>query len=195
MKKKELVLTGSVRAWQRENVLRAGKLTLSDLDRRVLAEGSVKATFRRQGGTSAVTKSLLNSGEIINATADRLLHTEASQVVRLEGSSSVVSGQWKLDADVSEFHLGPDSTIQYAESKGGVVMEDRQTSRRGEGSKAIWMPQNEVVTLEGNPAKAVDGQGNRVEGALLLFRPGKTRVDVETASGIRTEGVFRPEGP
>lgn len=194
MKKKELVLAGSVRAWQRENVLRASKLILSDVERRVFAEGNVRATFRRSGGTSSLQKSLLNSGEIINATSDRLIHVEQSHIVRLEGNSTVLSGQWQLAADLSEFHLADDSTIQYAEAKGAVVMEDRLTKRRGEGGKALWMPQTELVTLQGNPAKAVDGQGNRVEGAVLLFRPGKARVDVETSTGVRSEGVFRPEG-
>ena len=70
-------------------------------------------------------------------------------------------------------------------SSGGVG----EGHRRGDAGGT-----SDVVTLEGEPARAVDGSGNRLAGAVLTFRQGRSRVDVESAPGVKTEGVFRPEG-
>ncbi len=189
---RQVVFTGAVRAWQRENVLRSARLLLDDKERFLRAEGDVKATFRRK--TAGPGKPAgIPATEIINAFANTLIHRETEKLVRLEGKSTVVSGQWRLDADVTDIHLSASRTIESAEARGSVELDDPATKRHGQGDRATWFPATEVMTLEGNPAKAADGQGNRMQGAVLVFRPGKSRVDVETSKGVRSEGVFRPQ--
>ena len=186
-----VLLTGNVTAWQEENVVGAHSLLLDDRDRSLRAEGQVRAVLRRR---RVDPKSKASTVETVTATGAVLTHREAARLLRIEGSSSVVSGTWVMKADVTDVVLGPERTVDHAEARGNVVVEDRADGRRGEGAKATWKPQTEVITLEGKPATALDGKGNRMTGALLTFQRGSGRVDVETGPGIPSQGVLRPEG-
>ena len=139
-------------------------------------------------------KTKASSLETVTASGSVLTHREAERLVRIEGASSVVSGSWSMTADVTDVVLGPEQTIEHAEARGNVVVEDRSDGRRGEGAKATWRPQTETISLEGKPATALDGKGNRMTGALLTFQRGSGRVDVETGPGIPSQGIIRPEG-
>jgi lipopolysaccharide export system protein LptA len=193
----KILLTGSVRAWQNESVLRCGTLELDDRDKTLRAEQNVRAFFRREtsppkgtpapGGTPA-------GPETVNASSDVLTHREADHFVRLEGHATITTGPWTMSADVTDIRLTDNRAIEYAEARGAVVVEDRAEHRRGEGQKAIWRPVSEAVTLEGAPATALDGKGNRSTGATLTFRQGRSQVDVETGGRVPTETVVRPEG-
>ena len=74
------------------------------------------------------------------------------------------------------------------------MIEDRSDGRRGEGARATWRPQTGAISLEGRPATALDGKGNRMTGALLTFQRASGRVDVETGPGIPSQGILRPGG-
>ncbi|HUM01202.1 MAG TPA: hypothetical protein VL084_02885, partial [Thermoanaerobaculia bacterium] len=132
--------------------------------------------------------------ETVNATSDVMTHREADRFVRLEGHATITSGPWTMNADVTDIRLTETRAVEYAEARGAVVVEDRAEHRRGEGSKAIWRPVSEAVTLEGAPATALDGRGNRSTGAVLTFRQGRSEVDVETGGQVPTETVLKPEG-
>ena len=106
----------------------------------------------------------------------------------------MTSGVFTMSSDVTDIRLAPDRTIEYTEARGAVVVEDRAQHRRGEGAKAIWRPKTEAVTLEGSPATALDGKGNRSAGAVLTFRQGRSQVDVETNGSVPTETILKPEG-
>ena len=99
-----------------------------------------------------------------------------------------------MNADVTDIRLTETRAIEYAEARGAVVVEDRAEHRRGEGTKAIWRPVTEAVTLEGSPATALDGQRKQSTGAALTFRQGRSQVDVETGGTVPTETILRPEG-
>ncbi len=192
----KLVLGGSVRAWQNENVLRCGSLELDDAEKTMRAEQKVQAFFRRETtpvkGTRPPPGGRAN--ETVNATGDVLVHREEDRSVRLEGHATMTSGTWTMSSDVTDIRLAPDRAIEYTEARGAVVVEDRAQHRRGEGTKAIWRPQTEAVTLEGAPATALDGKGNRSTGAVLTFRQGRSQVDVETDGSVPTETILKPEG-
>lgn len=190
-KERQVLLTGNVTAWQEENVLRAQALRIDDRERSLRAEGGVRAVLRRRRVDPRTKAAVL---ETITASGTVLTHREAEKLVRIEGASSVVSGTWVMNADVTDVHLGPDRTVDHAEARGNVVIEDRTDGRRGEGAKATWRPQAESISLEGRPATALDGRGNRMTGARLTFQKGTGRVDVETGPGIPSQGIIRPEG-
>jgi lipopolysaccharide export system protein LptA len=188
---RRILLTGNVTAWREENVLRAQSLLLDDRERSLRAEGGVRAVLRRR---RVDPKTKLSVVETVTASGNVLTHREAERLVRIEGDSTVASGTLVMKADVTDVVLGPERTIDHAEARGSVVVEDRADGRRGEGSKATWRPQAEAVSLEGRPATALDGKGNRMTGAILTFQKGSSRVDVETGPGIPSEGILRPEG-
>lgn len=188
---RKVLLTGNVTAWQEENVLRAQSILLDDKERTLRAEGGVRAVLRRR---RVDPKTKASTVETVTATGTVLTHREADRLLRIEGSSSVVSGTWVMNADVTDVLLGPEKTIDHAEARGNVIVEDRSDGRRGEGSRATWRPQAEAISLEGRPATALDGKGNRMTGALLTFQKGSGRVDVETGPGIPSQGILRPEG-
>jgi lipopolysaccharide export system protein LptA len=193
----KILLTGSVRAWQNENVLRCGSLELDDREKTLHAEQNVRAFFRREttAPKGKAGKAAPPAGsETVNASSDILTHREADRFVRLEGHATITSGPWTMNADVTDIRLTETRAIEYAEARGSVVVEDRAQHRRGEGTKAVWRPVTEVVTLEGSPATALDGKGNRSTGAALTFRQGRSQVDVETGGQQPTETVIRPEG-
>lgn len=188
---RKILLTGNVTAWQEENVLRAQSLLLEDRERSLRAEGNVRAILRRR---RLDPRTKVATVETVTASGNVLTHREEARLIRIEGASSVVSGTWVMKADVTDVVLGPERTIDHAEARGNVVVEDRADGRRGEGARATWRPQAEAITLEGQPATALDGKGNRMTGALLTFQKGSGRVDVETGPGIPSQGVLRPEG-
>ncbi len=192
----KLSLRGSVRAWQNENVLRCGSLEVDDAAKTLRAEQKVQAFFRRETTPVKGTRPPPgeHAGETVNATGDVLIHREEDRSVRLEGHATMTSGTWTMSSDVTDIRLAPDRAIEYTEARGAVVVEDRAQHRRGEGSKAIWRPQTEAVTLEGTPATALDGKGNRSTGAVLTFRQGRSEVDVETDRSVPTETILKPEG-
>ncbi len=191
-----LVLTGSVRAWQNENVLRCGTLELDDAAKTMRAEQKVQAFFRRETAPVKGTRPPPGGrpSETVNAAGDVLIHREEERFVRLEGHATMTSGIFTMSSDVTDIRLAPDRTIEYTEARGAVVVEDRMQHRRGEGTKAIWRPQTEAVTLEGAPATALDGKGNRSTGAILTFRQKSSQVDVETGGSVPTETILKPEG-
>ncbi len=192
-----LRLTGNVRAWQKESVLRSESLELDDVARTLRAERNVRVFLRRQaapkGALPAAAGKGAPSGETINAAGDLLMHHEADRLIRIEGHANLVSGTWEVTSDVADFHLTPDRAVEYAEARGAVALEDRSQRRKGNGTKATFRPQSEVVTLEGSPAVALDGKGNRTSGAVLTFRQGRSQVDVETG-GVASETTLKPEG-
>ncbi|MGA7991791.1 MAG: LptA/OstA family protein, partial [Thermoanaerobaculia bacterium] len=191
----KVLLTGSVRAWQNENVLRCGTLELDDGEKTLRAEKGVHAFFRRETAPPKGKKPAAPAGsETVNASSDVMTHREADRFVRLEGHATITSGPWTMNADVTDIRLTETRAIEYAEARGAVVVEDRAEHRRGEGTKAIWRPVTDAVTLEGSPATALDGRGNRSTGAALTFRQGRSQVDVETGGKVPTETVLRPEG-
>jgi lipopolysaccharide export system protein LptA len=193
----KLRLTGNVRAWQKESVLRSELLELDDANRTLRAERNVRVFLRREaaprGAVPAAAGKGAPPGETINATGDLLTHREADRLIRIEGHANLVSGSWEVTSDVADFHLTPDRAVEYAEARGTVALEDRSQRRKGNGTKATFRPQAEVVTLEGSPAVAFDGKGNRTTGAVLTFRQGRSQVDVETG-GVASETTLRPEG-
>ena len=190
--RKKLLLAGSVKAWQKENVLRCETLLVDDGERSLRAERNVRVFLRRDPAARPAGRTGAGA-ETINASGDVLTHREADRFVRIEGQASLLSGTWQVNADVTDLRLGADRSVEYAEARGSVVLEDRGQKRRGEGSKATWRPTSEVVTLEGSPANAVDGRGNRTSGAILTFRQGRSQVDVETGA-VPSETRLRPEG-
>jgi lipopolysaccharide export system protein LptA len=194
--RKKLLLAGGVRAWQKENVLRSETLEVDDAARTLRAERNVRVFLRREAAFRPAGSAGGKAGaatETVNAAGDLLTHREADRFVRIEGHAWLLSGAWQVAADVTDLRLAADRSVEFAEARGSVVLEDRWQHRRGEGTKATWRPQSEVVTLEGNPATAVDGKGNRTSGAILTFRQGRSQVDVETGT-VPTETTLKPEG-
>ncbi len=188
---RKILLTGNVTAWQEENIVRSQTLLLDDRERSLRAEENVRAVLRRRRVDPDTKAAVL---ETLTASGSVLTHREADRLVRIEGSSRVVSGTWVMSADVTDVVLGPEQTIDHAEARGNVVIEDRSDGRRGEGARATWRPQTGAISLEGRPATALDGKGNRMTGALLTFQRASGRVDVETGPGIPSQGILRPEG-
>lgn len=190
--RRELRLGGGVRAWQRENVLTSRTLVLDDAARTLRAEGDVRTLLRREGPAPSPGKR--GAAETIDASGDVLTHREAERLIRIEGKATVVSGTWVIGADVTDVRLGADRSMEYAEARGGVRLDDRLTRRSGRGEKASWRAQADAVRLEGAPAVATDAKGNRLSGAVLTFRQGQSRVDVESSGAVPSGAVVRPEG-
>jgi len=188
--RKKLLLAGNVRAWQKENVLRCETLLVDDAERSLRAEKNVRVFFRRSPSARTPGRPA-PAAETLNASGDLLTHREADRFVRIEGHSEVLSGAWHMSADVTDLRLGPDRSVEYAEARGSVLLDDRAERRRGEGTKATWRPEGDVVTLEGSPAKAVDGKGNTTRGAVLTFRQGRSQVETGT---VGSETTLKPEG-
>ena len=77
---------------------------------------------------------------------------------------------------------------------GDVALADQAAGRSGRADHAVDFPAEERTVLEGSPAWVVDGEGNRVAGAVLTIAGRGRSVEITAPTGGKTETVHRTKG-
>lgn len=180
------VLSGRASLWQGASSLFGDDITLNDLERTVVAVGNTRAVF-------ATVDSGVRPADRAPAvvTARRVLYREASSTALFEGGVRVVRGSWRATAERAAALIGKDRKLERVEMSGDVTLADLATGRTGKADRAVDSPAEEKTVLEGSPAWVLDGEGNRVSGAILSIAGRGKSVEVTAPAGGRTETIHR----
>ena len=124
-------------------------------------------------------------------------YDEGAKTAIFEEGVVAVRGSETARGDRAECRFDADRRVERTILDGHVSFEDRATSRRGSGARAVDEPAKGTTNLAGDPAVAQDGQGNRVQGAILTFRKESGSVEVKAKEGGRIESIYqsRPRSP
>jgi|RhiMetdeSRZDD1v2_1073273.scaffolds.fasta_scaffold01596_24 lipopolysaccharide export system protein LptA len=189
-------LTGSASLWQENSSLFADEIRLSDNDKTVNADGSVRAvlTPARDKPTKPAEKDA-KPGEKDSSviTAKKLLYRDSDRSARFGGGVAMTRGGSRTSGAESTAWLNPDGAVESVEISGGVRLTDRATGRSGEADKTLDYPRQGKTILWGSPARVTDAGGNRVAGAILTIVDRGGSVEITAPEGGKTETIHRTQ--
>lgn len=179
--------TGSARAWQDDNFVRADRLVLYRDARRMEGYGNAQtmlyqAKQRNQNGTNEVVPVFATSGQLWYSDADRRLHYERNVDIK-QGVDRITSASADvyLQKEVNEV----DRTV----AERDVVLT--QPGRKGTGEWAEYTAADDAVVLKGRPARVEDAdQGTSESGRLTMYLR-ENRVIADSATSGQSTGRIR----
>jgi lipopolysaccharide export system protein LptA len=177
------VYSGSARAWQDDNFVRADQLTIYVNDKKMEASGRVQTALynsRRQGQKANEIVPVFATSNWMNySDASRLLHYEGDVDIR-QGTDRITSG--RADVQLSQNTSEMEKTV----AEQNVVLT--QPNRRGTGDWVQYTTADEVVVLRGNPARVEDAAQGSTEGGRLTVYVRDGRVTVDDPRGTQSPG-------
>ncbi len=182
-------LSGSATLWQDDSSLFADRITLSDADRTVRAEGQVRAVMAPAPGKGAGDAA--RPASVITST--RLLYRDEDRTARFEGGVGVTRGGWRSTGGESTAWLDKKGQVESVEITGNVRMNDRTIGRSAEADKALDSPRLGKTVLWGSPARVTDAGGNQVAGAVLTITDRGRSVEITAPEGGKTETIHRTQ--
>ncbi len=184
--------SGGARLWQGANIVQAPVITFDRGTRDVLAEGqgpqSVSTVFVQADNQGRVTP--------VNVTGSKLSYQDALRRARFEGGV-VLKG---ADATMTAGHIdvfllpqgqarpgkGPASPSQLERVLAEGDVEIQQASRRAQGDRLTYTPQDGRFVLVGGPPSIFDAERGYVRGDSLTFYSRDGRVVVGSNNSTRT---------
>jgi lipopolysaccharide export system protein LptA len=193
--RKLATLTGSASLWQENSSLFADEIRLSDTDKTVNADGSVRALLVPVRDKTGKTADSGKPGEKDSAviTAQRLLYRDSDRSARFGGGVVMTRGGARTSGADSTAWLNADGAVESVEVSGGVRLTDRATGRSGEADKTLDYPRQGKTILWGSPARVTDAGGDRVAGAILTIVDRGGSVEITAPEGGKTETIHRTQ--
>jgi lipopolysaccharide transport protein LptA len=186
-RRRTATFTGDAALWQEENALLADAIELRDADKTARAEGHVRLSGRSAAARAA-------SVEKTSVTASKMHYDDMAKTAVFEDSVIATRDAQTAKGDRAEVRFDSDNRVERTVLDGHVTFEDRATGRHGAGTRVVDEPKAGVTNLAGDPAVAHDGQGSRVEGAVLTFRKESGSVEVKAKAGGRIESIYQTHG-
>ncbi|HEV2706522.1 MAG TPA: LPS export ABC transporter periplasmic protein LptC [Pyrinomonadaceae bacterium] len=166
------IYTGSARAWQDDNFVKADKIILRREQRRMEGEGNVQSALyqaRRKdasGGRTVVP---------VFATSRRMFYADAERLLHYEGAVDIKQGTERINSEVADVYLRGDAyEVERTIAQHAVVVT--QPGKRGTGDRGEYTAADETVVLTGNPARVEDAQQGTSESRRLTVYLRENRV-------------------
>jgi lipopolysaccharide export system protein LptA len=160
------VYTGSARAWQDDNFVKADRLVLRREQKRMEGDGNVQSALyqarrREANGERVVVPVFATSRSMTYNDSERLLH--------YEGDVDIRQGTERITSEVADVYLLKDSyEVERSVSQRSVVVT--QPGRRGTGDRGEYTAADETVALTGNPARVEDAEkGNSESRRMTVY--------------------------
>jgi LPS export ABC transporter protein LptC len=185
------VYTGSARAWQDDNFVRADTLTLYRENKRMEGNGNVQSALyqvrrKEQNGSRTVVP--------VFATAERMWYSDADRLVHYEGNVDVKQGTDRITSGVTDVYLLKETNeVEKSVAQRDVVLT--QPGRRGTGDWAQYTAADETMVLKGSPARVEDTENGSSEGGRLTVYLRESKVVADTAAGTQSTGRVRSKHP
>jgi len=155
------VYTGSARAWQDDNYVRADKLTILQAQGKLIAEGSVQsglydAKVNRGGRVSTVP---------VFASANSMTYNRDGRTLSYRGNTDIRQGTDRITADAADVFLTENNEVSRTVADRSVVIT--QPGRRATGDHVEYAADTEIAILQGNPATVNDSENGSTSGSQI----------------------------
>jgi LPS export ABC transporter protein LptC len=187
---KVATLSGGATLWQDASSLSGDDMTLNDQERSIVAVGHTRTVIvprKREAQTPERESSVV--------VARRASYREGESTAQFEGDVRVDRGSSQASGRQAVAVFGKDRDVERVEVSGEVSLSDPAQGRSGRADRAVDFSREGRTVLEGSPAWVVDGQGNRVSGAVLTITDRGRRVEVTAPDGGKTETTHRTRNP
>jgi len=180
-------LRDNARMWQGQQLLTADQILYGSVIGKLEAKGHVRTTLP----ATAVDMEAAPGQDIVLSSRS-MLYDDLRQRAVYVGDVVYSDPGHRLEAGRLEVVLGPEGQVEQVIATGAVKMIEAETGQILSGNQAIRNVSTGVVVLTGEPAKAVDSQGNMLSGRSLTWdQPsGRVLVSEETETIYHTEEEF-----
>jgi len=180
-------LQNDARMWQGQQLLRADEIGYSSVTRVLEAKGHVKTVLP----ATAVDASAAPESDIVVASRS-MLYAENKGEAIYRGDVVFLDPKHRLEAGMIEVVFSEEGSVERVIATGAVTIEAIGSAQVLSGNQAIRDADSGIVELTGDPAKAVDADGNMVSGRSLTWDQAGGRVSVseETETIYHTEEEF-----
>jgi LPS export ABC transporter protein LptC len=181
------VYTGAARAWQDDNFVRAERITLRDVQKRMDAEGRVESALynarrKEPNGERVVVP--------VFATSARMSYSDPERILHYEEDVDIKQGTERITGGVADVHLLKDTyEVERTIAQRSVVVT--QPGRRGTGDWAQYTAADETVVLTGNPARVEDAEKGRSESPRMIVHLRDNSVVSDSGPGKQATGRVR----
>ena len=178
---------GGARLWQGSNRIDAQMITIHQSDRRIVASGSVYATWV-EGDESDL-------GPLVTVRSREMLYREEDAVARFDGTVDFERAGMRVFSDELQTRLGTDgderSQRVVATGSVRIVQQAEGAGLEGFGDRAEFRPADSEVELTGSPARLLAPDGTLSEGASLTYRAAGDSLQV-LGRGAERAYSYRP---
>jgi LPS export ABC transporter protein LptC len=181
------IYTGSARAWQDDNFVRADTITIYRDRKRMEGEGHVQSALYQ-----ARRKAANGASEVLPAfaTANSMFYSEDERVLHYEGNVDIKQDTDRIRSAVSNVYLLKETNeVEKTISERDVVVT--QPGRQGTGNWAQYTAADETVVLKGSPARVEDTEQGTTEGGRLTVYLRESRVVADDTRGTQSGGRVR----
>ena len=181
------VLRDNARMWQGQQLLTADEIRYWSAIRKVESKGHVRTTLP----ATFVDLEASSDSDIVLSSRSMLYHDSDRTAVYV-GDVVYTDPKHRLKAGRLEVMLGQENEVETVIATGAVSIEETATGQTLTGNHAIRDVKTGIVVLTGEPAKAVDAEGNMLSGRSLTWdQPGgRVSVSEETETIYHTEEEF-----
>lgn len=180
-------LRDNARMWQGQQLLTADDIRYWSLLKKMEAKGHVKTTLP----ATAVDVEASPDHDIILSSRS-MLYEDDKRVAVYVGDVVYSDPDHRLEAGRLEIVLGQNGQVKRVIATGAVTIKEVATGQILTGIQAIRDVTTGIVVLTGDPARAVDADGNMLSGRSLTWdQPGgRVSVSEETETIYHTEEEF-----
>jgi LPS export ABC transporter protein LptC len=181
------IYTGSARAWQDDNFVRADTITIYRDTKRMEGDGHVQSALyqaRRKAANGAAT--------VVPAfaTANSMSYSEDGRILHYEGNVDIKQDTDRIRSAVSDVYLSKETNeVEKTIAERDVIVT--QPGRQGTGNWAQYTAADETIVLKGSPARVEDPEQGSTEGGRLTVYLRENRVVADDARGTQTPGRVR----
>ncbi|MDX6694391.1 MAG: hypothetical protein QOF02_1994 [Blastocatellia bacterium] len=178
------IYTGSARAWQDDNFVKADRLTIYRENKRMEGDGHVQSVLYQARNKK--------SAEVVPAlaTSDRMFYSEVDRLLHYESTVDIKQGTDRIQSAVADVYLLKElNEVEKTIAQHDVIVT--QPGRQGNGDWAQYTAADETIVLKGNPARVVDVDKGTQEGGRLTVYLREDRVVADDAKGPQSPGRVR----
>ena len=185
------VFAGNARAWQKDNFVKGGQITIFQNEGRFRAETDVESQLygvktRGTGGTVPVF-----------ANASRMDYERNASQITYTGSVRIKQGPEQINSEVARIFLSKENEIERAEFEQDVIIS--QPGRTASGRTALYFAADERVVLRGEPARVQDPRSGATQSTEITVFLRDNRAIAEGRSDTnrtgRNRSVYKVQNP
>ena len=185
------VFAGNARAWQKDNFVKGGQITIFQNEGRFRAETAVESQLygvktRGTGGTVPVF-----------ANANRMDYEREASLISYTGAVRIKQGPEQINAEVAKIFLSKENEIDRAEFEQNVTIS--QPGRTASGRTALYFAADERVVLRGEPARVQDPRSGTTQSAeiTVFLRDNRAIAEGRTDANQtgRNRSVYKVQNP